>query len=72
MLYNNRKPKLTLRSGCGALEGCWWWQARDRAETAKSMVRNYDSVSKKNDKKYNDKYNKCNKVVLADLTAKGD
>ena len=68
MSYDDRKPKLTLRSGCRALERCRWWQARGAAETAKSMVGNYESVSKK----YDIKYDKYDKVVLADWMAKGD
>ena len=72
MSYDDRKPKLTLRSGCEALGGCRWWQARGAAETAESTVGNYDSVSKEYDKKYNNKYDKYDEVVLANLTAKGD
>ena len=72
MLYNNRKPKFTLRSSCRALEGCQWWQARGGAETAELMVGNYESVSKKYDEKYDVKYDKYNKVVLANWMAKED
>ena len=73
MSQNERNPKLTSRSGCGARGWCQWWQAGGGAETAESKVGNYKSVSEKYDtEKYDNKYDKYDKVVLADWTAKGD
>ena len=42
------------------------------AETAELMVGNYGSVSENYDKKYDDKYDKYDEVVLSDLAAKGE